>query len=134
LVINNRMVTKQAKTTVLLIEDDPDQVLLYQTKFRLEGFTALTAKSGAEGIKTAIEKRPDVILLDILMDDMDGLTVLRHLKQDKRTKAIPVFLFTNLAKQEVAEQGLALGAVAVLVKMDYTPGMVVEKVRAVVGK
>ena len=67
---------------ILLIEDDPDQVFLYLTKFKMEGLKLLTAKNGVEGLAMAKKEKPDIILLDIVMDEMDGMEVLERLKKN----------------------------------------------------
>ncbi len=125
------METKTGKLLVLLIEDDPDQVFLYKTKFNLEGLDTLTALKGADGIKLAREKKPNLVLLDVLLDDIDGIEVLRQLKQNKETSGLLVILFTNLSTRDVEKQGKKLGAFSVISKTDYTPGELVKKVKKI---
>ena len=118
-------------TTVLLIEDDPDQISLYQTKFELEGFDILSTRRGAEGIEMAKTKNPDIILLDLVLIAEDGLDVLDKLKKDAGTQHIPVVILTNLVKKEVMEKAMSLGAASFIVKTDTAPKDVVLKVREV---
>jgi DNA-binding response OmpR family regulator len=125
------METKTGKLLVLLIEDDPDQVFLYKTKFNLEGLDTLTALKGADGIKLAREKKPNLVLLDVLLDDIDGIEVLRQLKQNKETSGLLVILFTNLSTRDVEKQGKKLGAFSVISKTDYTPGELVKKIKGI---
>lgn len=128
------MALKNTKPKVLLIEDDPDQIHLYEIKFKLEGFDIISAEKGSLGIALAREQKPDVILLDLIMDEMGGLDVLRALKALEETRSIPVFLFTNLAKKELAEKGRDLGAAGFIIKADNEPSRVVEMVNKILGK
>ncbi len=121
------------KVKVLLIEDDPDQILLYSTKFKLEGYMMISAEDGATGIEMAKKDKPDIILLDMVMNNMDGIEALKQLKASK-VKSIPVLLFTNLAKKDLVEEAKKFGAVGCIIKSDYTPGKVVEKVAEVLRK
>jgi CheY-like chemotaxis protein len=108
------------KQKVLFIEDDCDQIVLYKTKFELEGFDFLCANTGTEGIALAKEKKPGLIFLDIIMPEQNGLDVLKKLKKDEDTKGIPTVLFTNLSDKDSREKGIKLGAVDYFVKTDIT--------------
>jgi len=101
---------------ILLIEDDNDQIMLYQAKFELSGYEFLAAENGAKGLELAEKKQPDIILIDLLMSGMDGITVLEKLKQNPKTKNIPAIIVTNLDKHELAKKALALGALDFIVK------------------
>lgn len=122
------------KAKVLIIEDDPDQVFLYSTKFKMEGYEVLAATDGLSGIKLAKEKQPDIILLDIVMADVDGVTVLRELKKLNATKKIPVVIFTNLDKKELINEARKLGAAEIFIKTDFVPSAVVAKVAKILTK
>lgn len=115
--------------TVLLIEDDPDQIFMYQNKFELEGFALFSTRRGDEGIAAAKVRKPDIILLDLVLIAESGLDVLQKLKQDNETKKIPVVILTNLVKKEAMEKARTLGAADFVVKTDVMPGGVVQKVR-----
>lgn len=101
---------------ILLIEDDKDQILLYQTKFELSGYTFVAAENGVKGLEMAEKEKPDIILIDLLMAGMGGIEVLEHLKNNPKTKNIPAIIVTNLDKQELAQKAMALGAVDFIVK------------------
>ena len=101
---------------VLLIEDDKDQILLYQTKFELDGYGFLAAKNGPEGLKLAEQEKPDMILIDLLMPGMDGIEVLEKLKANPATKNTPAIIVTNLDKHEMVEKAMKLGALDFIVK------------------
>lgn len=83
-------------------------------------------------LQKSSEKPDAVILLDIMMPKMNGFDVLRKIKEDAKLKNILVILLTNLAGEQDAEKGLQLGSVLYLVKSQYTPKQVVEKIEEVI--
>ncbi|PIR78042.1 MAG: response regulator [Candidatus Magasanikbacteria bacterium CG10_big_fil_rev_8_21_14_0_10_36_16] len=116
---------------VLLIEDDTFLGNIYKTKFEMEKFKVIVATDGLEGLEMAKKKKPDIILLDILMPKMDGFEVLENLKKDKSLVSIPVVLLTNLGQKDDVDKGLGLGAVDYLIKAHYKPSETVDKVKSV---
>ena len=121
---------KQAPV-VLLIEDDNFLGNIYKTKFEMEKFKVIVATDGLEGLEMVKKKKPDIILLDILMPKMDGFEVLDRLKKDKNLVNIPVILLTNLGQKDDVEKGLKLGAVDYLIKAHYKPSETVAKIKSV---
>lgn len=121
------------KKTVLLVEDDEFLSELYATKLSLEGFSVITAADGKKGLKLALEKRPDLVLLDIILPKLDGFEVLKSLGADPAGKAIPVILLTNLSQKDEVKRGLELGARDYLIKAHFMPSEVVKKIKAIVG-
>lgn len=95
---------------VLLIEDQEDLRQSISDMLYYENFEVLTAANGSHGIELANEKRPDVILCDILMPDMDGYEVLKRLKQKNSFLSIPFIFLTALSQREHFRQGMELGA------------------------
>jgi len=124
----------EKRPTVLLIEDDPDQIFMYQNKFELEGFEFYSARKGDEGITLAKSHKPDAILLDLVLIAENGLDVLEKLKQDDETKKIPVVILTNLVKKEAMDRAKNLGAVDFVVKTDTMPSEVVQKIQGILKK
>ncbi|MFA6028058.1 MAG: response regulator [Patescibacteria group bacterium] len=123
---------EKEKLKILLVEDDAFLARMYQSKLENQNFTVYAAGDGAEGIKLAQEKAPDVVLLDILLPKVDGWGVLKALKKEEKTKNIPVILLTNLGQKEDVDKGLAMGAVDYLIKAYFTPSEVVEKIKKVI--
>ena len=119
----------EKKALVILIEDEEMLSNMYETKFVKEGYQIKKALDGETGLKLSQEEKPDLILLDIIMPKLDGFSVLRKLKEDPKTKDIPVVLLTNLGQDEDVKKGTKLGAVGYLVKANLTPTQVVDKVR-----
>ncbi len=122
-----------AKVTykVLIIEDDEFLADIYKTKFELEGFKVILAGDGEKGLKAIQTKKPDLVLLDILLPKMDGFAILQTIKKDPETKNIPVILLTNLGQKEDVQKGLKLGAVDYLIKAHFNPSETVEKVKKI---
>ncbi len=118
------------KKTILLVEDDIFVSDIYQTKLGQEGFQVLVAENGMEAVRKLEKSIPDLILLDIVMPYMDGMEVLRKIKEKKEWKDIPVVLLTNLSDKERVDEGMGLGASDYLIKSHFTPSEVVAKVRS----
>lgn len=119
------------KVHVLLVEDDVFLAGIYQKKFEMEGYKISVAENGEKGLADAKKKKPDIILLDILLPKMDGFTVLQNLRADAVTKEIPVILLTNLGQKDDVEKGLEAGASDYLIKAHFKPSEIVDKVKKV---
>lgn len=122
----------QAK--ILLIEDDNMLREMYSAKFGREGYEVHKSDNGSDGVKIAIEIKPDIILLDIIMPKMDGFAALKELRKKEETQSIPVILLTNLGQDKDIEKGKKLGADDYFIKANHTPAEIVEKVREMIGK
>lgn len=119
---------------VLIIEDDKFLRDLMSHKISKEGFETIEAVDGEEGLKTALEKLPHVILLDLILPGMDGFEVLQRIRQDSKIGKTPVMILSNLGQKDDIEKGNQLGATDYLVKAHNTPGEIVEKVKAIISK
>jgi len=85
------------KKTILIVEDEPSQLMVLRDEFADHGFQVLTAGSGEEGLSVAFFRHPDVILLDIMMPHMDGESMLALLRRDREWgKHVPVLVLTNI--------------------------------------
>ena len=117
---------------ILVIEDDASLRNVLRDKFILEGFRVLEAKNGEEGLATALSEHPDLILLDIVMPQMDGITMMKELRQKNEWgKNVPIILLTNLsADDEKINQAIVDNVPAYyLVKSNYTISDLVEKIK-----
>lgn len=120
----------QEKNVLLLIDDNPLLTGMYKTAFEKAGMSVLFAHDGKEGIQLAQEKKPDIVLLDLLMPGIDGLAVLRTLKNDASTKDIKVVILTIVPASEKAEEAKKLGAVDYICKPDLELHDIVKRVIA----
>ncbi|PJE73539.1 MAG: response regulator [Candidatus Terrybacteria bacterium CG10_big_fil_rev_8_21_14_0_10_41_10] len=114
---------------ILLIEDDNDQILLYHTVFKMNGFDIISAIDGKIGLNRAKNEHPDLIILDLNMEEMSGEEVIKRLKKNPETKNIPVIILTNMDKKKFQSQMLELGAEYFWEKTVVMPLDVVKKVR-----
>lgn len=114
---------------IIIIDDDVAIRKMYGQKFSIEGWQALTARDGQEGLEIIKHNAPDLILLDIMMPKQDGFDVLKKIKKDKVLHNIPVIMLTNLADLEDKEEALKRGAKDYLVKTNYTPQQVCDLVK-----
>ncbi len=113
----------------MIVEDDSFVLDIYQTKLSQEGYTVIEARNGVEAMKKLEKEKPDLILLDILMPYMDGIEVLKKIREREDLKNIPVILLTNLSQKEEINVGLGLGASDYLIKSHFTPSEVMEKIK-----
>lgn len=115
---------------ILIIEDDPTLLATLADNLEHEGFDVLKAKDGEEGLAAALQMNPDLVLLDILLPKMDGLTMLEQLRQDPWGKDVPVIVLSNLSEPSgVVATALSGGVRDYLVKVDWTISDVIKKVR-----
>lgn len=103
-------------TTVLIVEDHPHHMALAATLLEMNGYAVLKAGNAADGIDLARAHRPDLILMDIQMPGMDGLTAIRHLRADPLTQAIKIIALTAYFDDYSDEGAMADGANAFLAK------------------
>lgn len=119
---------------ILLIEDEEIIINLLQKKLTREGYEVLAAKDGEEGLRAMRETEPDVILLDIIMPKMGGLEVLEEMNKDPNLKKIPVIVISNSGQPVELDRAQRLGAKDWLVKTQFDPKEVLEKVIKQIGK
>ena len=115
--------------TVLIVDDEEPLVNVLARKFEDEGITAYTACNGKEGLAVALEKHPDLILLDILMPEMDGFDVMKKLQEDAWGRDVPVILLTNSSSIETVAKAVHTGMSEYLVKTEMQLDQVVSHVK-----
>ncbi|MCP6726942.1 MAG: response regulator [Patescibacteria group bacterium] len=118
---------------ILFIEDESALQKTIGESLRQEDFEVLSALDGEIGIRTAKEKRPDLIILDLVLPKKDGFEVLEDLKKGEGTKNIPVIVLTNLEDLKGIQRAIDLGATTYLVKSNYRLDEVVEKIKGVLS-
>jgi len=95
---------------ILFIEDEVDHIEMIKTRMEAYGYEFLSATDGEEGIKIACEKKPDLIILDIIMPKMDGYAVCYALKQSDETRSIPIIIFTASGAKKLEQKCIEMGA------------------------
>jgi len=116
-------------TRILLVEDDPMILEIYQKKFTDSGFEVLTADAGEKVLKIAKEEKLDVILLDLIMPKMDGYEILRNLRGGEYDTNIKIIISSNLSQKEDKDKALKLGANGFIAKSDYRPSELIAEVQ-----
>ncbi len=114
---------------IAIIEDDTAISQMYRMKFEAEGYQVETAENGKLGLGLAEEMKPDIILLDLMMPEMNGDEMLTKLRQTEWGKNIKVIILTNMGEQEAPASLRDLGVEAFIVKADMTPRQVAELVK-----
>lgn len=123
------------KAKILLIEDDLMNAQMYSLKFKLEGINLLVANTFSDGQKMIKEKEPDLILLDLELDDhQSGFDILKEVKLNSKTKNILVYALSNTREKENKKKSIELRAEDFISKVDVKPTEVVEIVREALKK
>ena len=118
-----------ARKVVLVVEDEESILELLRYNLDKAGFTVLPAGSGEDGLELARRRRPDLILLDLMLPGMDGLEVCRMLKKSRETESIPVVMLTARGEEADIVAGLELGADDYLTK-PFSPRVLLAHIRA----
>jgi DNA-binding response OmpR family regulator len=114
---------------ILIIEDEKSLVEAIQTKLEAAGYEIEKAFDGEQGIAKLGEGKIDLILLDILMPVMDGISFLKKIKTEEAYKNIPVIILTNLSDSEKVAQVLELGETSYLIKSDSSLDSLIEMIK-----
>jgi len=122
------IVSDQAKPRILIVDDDPVIVRLLQVNFRLDGYDVETAARGDEAIAKMRERRPDAVLLDVMMPGLDGWEVCARMKDDPNLADVAVVFLSARAQDEDRERGQALGVLAYVTK-PFDPAQLVVDLR-----
>lgn len=114
---------------VAIIEDDQAISQMYRLKFEAEGYSVETADNGVLGLELCKNFKPDIILLDLMMPEMNGDEMLAKLRATAGGKTTKVVILTNMGEQEIPEAVRKLNVSAVILKADMTPRQVAELVK-----
>jgi CheY-like chemotaxis protein len=126
-------VASDATPVILVVDDDPVIVRLLEINLSLEGFAIVTTTRGEEAVRLARERRPALLLLDLMMPGMDGWAVREALLEDPATADIPVVVVSARTQDEDRERGYALNVAAYITK-PFDPAELVETVRRCVAR
>jgi two-component system alkaline phosphatase synthesis response regulator PhoP len=118
---------------VLVVEDEPDVAELIRYNLQKEGWEVVAAANGADALRRTREVRPDLILLDIMIPQLNGWEVCRRLKQDTDTRAVPVIMLTGRVDEGDKVLGFELGADDYVTK-PFSPRELIARVRAVIRR
>jgi CheY-like chemotaxis protein len=113
--------TAGAPVRLLLVEDDVNVAKLYRMLLESRGYTVTHAADGVEGLDAARRERPDLILLDVMMPRMNGISFLQALREDSSLGAVPAVVLSNFREPRLVERAMALGALEYMVKAQTRP-------------
>jgi DNA-binding response OmpR family regulator len=119
---------------ILIIEDEEIMLDLLQRKLTNNGYKISVARNGEDGLRMVKEIKPDLVLLDIVMPKMSGMEVLEEMQKDKDLKEIPVIIISNSGQPVELDRAKVLGAKDWLIKTEFDPQEVVDKVVKQIGK
>lgn len=122
------------KKTILIVEDDRYLTKAYSIKIKNAGFNVLLSDNGSDGLLIAKEKKPDLIVLDLLLPRVDGFEFLKRIKADEEMKNIPVLTISVLGQKTDQQRALDLGAEAYFIKTEYKLGEIVDKIKEYLNK
>jgi len=123
-----------SKKTILIIDDEELITSALARKLIDAGFNVLTQRNGEDGLKVALSERPDMILLDLIMPKMDGMTFLEELRADSDWgRSVPIIVLTNLESGEEVERSKKLRVYDYLVKTNWSLSDVLEKVKKAIN-
>ena len=114
---------------ILIVEDELDIISIYQVAMEGSDFEIVTAKNGKIGLEVAAKEKPDLIILDLLMPEMDGFGFLEAAKNDEQIKNIPIIVASNLGQSDDIDRAREYGIKDYLVKDRITPKDIMEKIR-----
>lgn len=132
-IVENMNIQAQ-KPTILIVDDEVSLRNALSDKLIHEGFVVLEAKNGEEGLEIALNNHPDLILLDIVMPVIDGVTMLKNLRENEWGRDVKVIMLTNLDGNEKVADAIAWGTQDYLVKSDWKLEDVVAKIRKRLGE
>ena len=121
-------------TKIAIVEDDQAISQMYRMKFEAEGFEVETAENGKLGYELAKAMRPDLILLDLMMPEMNGDECLEKIRADEWGKNIKEIILTNMGEQEAPAKLKDLGVESFIVKASMTPRQVAELAKKTLEK
>jgi two-component system, OmpR family, alkaline phosphatase synthesis response regulator PhoP len=121
------------KKTIMVVDDNPDIITIVRTILEGKGYNVMSAYSGAELLSTLEKDKPDLVVLDIMMPQMDGLEVLTRMKAAPDTAAIPVILLTAKVQYEDVLGGYKLGADYYITK-PFTSTQLINGINLLLGE
>ena len=119
---------------ILIVEDEKSLIDALQEKLKDEGYSVLTARNGEEGLEVALTNQPDLILLDLVMPVMSGMTMLKKLREDSWGETVSVIVLTNLTDVKEQREALEVNTENYLVKSDWSLSDVIKKVKEILEK
>ena len=125
--------SKDPPKRILIVDDTEFYQKAYRERLEAAGYIVLSAYSGVEGLKMIVQELPDLVLLDLNMDRMDGFQVLQAVKADPKLSPIPVIVFSVRGQSDEVKRAITLGAADYLAKAATHPTKVIDKIKQVLA-
>jgi DNA-binding response OmpR family regulator len=122
------------KGLILIIEDEPGFRRIYRDFLEHEGYKVIDAEEGDKGFALIKSEKPDLVLLDIVVPNLNGFEILKKVRSDEEISKIPIIIFSVLGEKDTIKRGLEYGANDFAVKGFYSPGEMLSKIRALLLK
>jgi len=122
------------KAKILLVDDDMTLHEMYAERLRAEGYVIVSAYDGEEALEKAYQEKPDIILLDIMMPKVNGIDVMKKLREDEKTSAMPIILLTALVQEISKIKSMMKPGDNYLVKSEIMPGDVIKTIEESLSK
>lgn len=119
---------------VVCVEDEPEMIDLFKLILSRRGFEVVGANGGRAGLEAVRQQKPDIVLLDLMMPDMDGWEVYQHLKADPATKDIPVIVVTAKAQSIDKVLGLHIAKVDDYISKPFSPQELLDSIENVLAR
>lgn len=119
-----------ASAKILLVDDDMTLHEMYAERLRAEGYNIVSAYDGEEALEKAYKEMPEVIVLDIMMPKINGIDVMKKLREDEKTAGIPIILLTALIQEINKIKGMMKAHDKYLIKSEIMPGDVIKAIQA----
>jgi DNA-binding response OmpR family regulator len=127
--MSDKNIPNSGRKSILVVEDDKFLRELLVKKLSGEAYNVFSAIDGEEAFKVLDKEKIDLILLDIILPGINGFEILKRLKEDPTVGHVPVMMLTNLGQQSDQQRGEELGAKDYMVKADYTPAEIVDRIK-----
>jgi CheY-like chemotaxis protein len=117
--------------SILLVEDDLFVIDIYKTKFKEVGFDIDIAENGEEALSKLKEKKPALLILDIVLPNIDGWDLLRKIRNEPNLQDLKVVVLSNLSSKGEVEKGSELGVIKYFIKANFTPSEIVNEIQKI---
>ncbi len=118
------------KPKILIVEDDPNLLELYTYEFKKSGFDTITAENGIQGLNQVMKEKPDLVVLDIMLPKLDGLSMLKEIRLTPGDVGrTPVVVLTAVSDEAFAEEAMRLGANEYFMKTEFMPNKKMDKIK-----
>lgn len=118
------------KPKVVIVEDDKNLLDLYAYQFKNAGFDVIKAEDGRQGLSTIMSEKPDLVILDIMLPKLDGLSMLKELRLSPGSVGrTPVIVLTALSDKAFADEAMRLGANEYFIKTEFMPNKMMDKIK-----